>query len=74
MVSIDRGLVLRALGMQPVDVDQSIAAGRPAKLLGDHHFRDKDEIEVAGDMAHLLRNDLDKHQAVNATARRLYHL
>jgi hypothetical protein len=35
------------------------------------YFRDKDEIEAAGDMPHLLRNYLDKHEAVNATARAL---
>jgi hypothetical protein len=35
------------------------------------YFRDKTEIEAAGDMPHLLRNYLDKHDAVNATARAL---
>jgi hypothetical protein len=35
------------------------------------YFRDKAEIEVTGDMPHLLRNYLDKHDAVNATARAL---
>jgi hypothetical protein len=35
------------------------------------YFRDKDEIEAAGDMPYLLRNYLDKHDAVNATARAL---
>jgi hypothetical protein len=35
------------------------------------YFRDKAEIEAAGDMPHLLRNYLDKHDAVNATARAL---
>jgi hypothetical protein len=35
------------------------------------YFRDKAEIEAAGDMPHLLRNYLDRHDAVNATARAL---
>jgi len=35
------------------------------------YFRDKSEIEAAGDMPHLLRNYLDRHDAVNATARAL---
>ena len=35
------------------------------------YFRDKTEIETSGDMPHLLRNYLDKHDAVNATARAL---
>jgi hypothetical protein len=35
------------------------------------YFRDKSEIVAAGDMPHLLRNYLDKHDAVNATARAL---
>jgi hypothetical protein len=35
------------------------------------YFRDKPEIEAAGDMPYLLRNYLDKHDAVNATARAL---
>ncbi|MBN1641920.1 MAG: hypothetical protein JXA09_11860 [Anaerolineae bacterium] len=35
------------------------------------YFRDKAEIEAAGDMPHLLRNYLDRHNAVNATARAL---
>jgi hypothetical protein len=35
------------------------------------YFRDKVEIEAAGDMPHLLRNYLDRHDAVNATARAL---
>jgi hypothetical protein len=32
------------------------------------YFRDKAEILEAGDMAHLERNFLDKHDAVNRTA------
>ena len=35
------------------------------------YFRAKAEIEESGDMPHLLRNYLDKHDAVNATARAL---
>jgi len=35
------------------------------------YFRDKSEIEEAGDMPYLLRNYLDKHDSVNRTARAL---
>lgn len=35
------------------------------------YFRSKEEIVAAGDMAHLERNYLDKHDAVNRTARAL---
>ncbi|MCL1876348.1 MAG: hypothetical protein FWF87_08845 [Synergistaceae bacterium] len=35
------------------------------------YFRDKPEIESSGDMKHLLRNYLDKHASVNATAEAL---
>ena len=35
------------------------------------YFRDKDEVEGAGDMPFMLRNYLDKHDAVNRTARAL---
>jgi hypothetical protein len=35
------------------------------------YFRDKSEVEAAGEMPDLLRNYLDKHDAVNATARAL---
>ncbi len=35
------------------------------------YFRAKDEIIETGDMGHLVRNYLDKHDAVNRTARRL---
>jgi hypothetical protein len=35
------------------------------------YFRDKAEVEAAGEMGDLLRNYLDKHDAVNATARAL---
>ena len=41
----------------------------PSDLLD--YFREKSEVEAAGDMPHLLRNYLDKHDAVNATARAL---
>jgi hypothetical protein len=42
---------------------------RPSDILD--YFRAKDEIEAAGDMPHLLRNYLDKHDALNRTARML---
>jgi hypothetical protein len=35
------------------------------------YFRDRSEIEESGDMPHLLRNYLDKHAAINRTARAL---
>ena len=35
------------------------------------YFRDKEEVEAAGDMPALLRNYLDKHDAVNRTAEAL---
>jgi hypothetical protein len=35
------------------------------------YFRPRQEIEQSGDMPHLLRNYLDKHDAVNRTARAL---
>ncbi|OIO97048.1 MAG: hypothetical protein AUK03_03060 [Anaerolineae bacterium CG2_30_64_16] len=41
----------------------------PSDIL--EYFRDQAEIEAAGDMPHLLRNYLDKHNALNATARAL---
>jgi len=41
----------------------------PSDIL--EYFRDKSEIEEAGDMPFLLRNYLDKHDAVNRTARAL---
>jgi len=51
--------------------DPEIDGGRehPSDILD--YFRDKVEIEAAGDMPHLLRNYLDKHAALNATARAL---
>jgi hypothetical protein len=48
-------------------VDQ--AREHPSDVLD--YFRDQAEIEAAGDMPHLLRNYLDKHDALNATARAL---
>ena len=47
------------------DVDRT--REHPSDILD--YFRDKAEIEAAGDMPHLLRNYLDKHDAVNTTAR-----
>jgi len=41
----------------------------PSDIL--EYFRDKGEIEESGDMPFLLRNYLDKHDAVNRTARAL---
>jgi hypothetical protein len=35
------------------------------------YFRDKSEVEESGDMPYMLRNYLDKHDAVNRTARAL---
>jgi hypothetical protein len=35
------------------------------------YFRDKEEIEKAGEMGYMLRNYLDKHDSVNRTARAL---
>jgi hypothetical protein len=45
------------------------AREHPSDILD--YFRDRSEVLAAGDMPHLLRNYLDKHDAVNATARRL---
>jgi len=49
------------------EVEQTRA--RPSDILD--YFRDKAEIEASGDMAHLERNYLDKHDALNRTARAL---
>jgi hypothetical protein len=49
------------------EVDE--AREHPSDVLD--YFRDRAEIEAAGDMPHLLRNYLDKHDALNATARAL---
>lgn len=35
------------------------------------YFRTKEELEASGDMPHLLRNYLDKHESLNRTARAL---
>jgi hypothetical protein len=45
------------------------ARNHPSDILD--YFRAKEEIEAAGDMPALLRNYLDKHNAVNRTARAL---
>ncbi len=49
------------------DVDRT--RGHPSDVLD--YFRAKSEIEAAGDMPCLLQNYLDKHDALNATARAL---
>lgn len=49
------------------DVEQT--RGHTSDILD--YFRAKDEVEAAGDMPHLLRNYLDKHDALNRTARAL---
>ena len=46
-----------------------VTRDHPSDILD--YFRDKAEIEASGDMPHLLRNYLDKHNSVNATARAL---
>ncbi|MCX6029318.1 MAG: hypothetical protein NT169_08450, partial [Chloroflexi bacterium] len=51
------------------DPDVDAARPRPSDILD--YFRAKEDIEAAGDMPHLLRNYLDKHDAVNRTARAL---
>jgi hypothetical protein len=53
-------------GGQP-DIDST--REHPSDILD--YFRDKDEIEESGEMDYLLRNYLDKHNAVNRTARAL---
>jgi bifunctional DNA-binding transcriptional regulator/antitoxin component of YhaV-PrlF toxin-antitoxin module len=45
------------------------ARAHPSDILD--YFRAKEEAEAAGDMPKLLQNYLDKHAAVNATARAL---
>jgi hypothetical protein len=51
--------------------DPAIDVGRehPSDILD--YFRDKSEVEESGDMPFLRRNYLDKHEAVNRTARAL---
>lgn len=51
------------------DVDVEPERDHPSDVLD--YFRDKEEIESSGDMPALLRNYLDKHDAVNRTARAL---
>lgn len=51
------------------DLEIEQAREHPSDILD--YFRAKDEIEAAGDMPHLLRNFLDKHDALNRTARAL---
>ncbi len=51
------------------DPDIEITRDHPSDIL--EYFRTKDEIEAAGHMPLLLRNYLDKHEAVNRTARAL---
>ncbi len=53
-------------GGDPV-IDQT--REHPSDILD--YFRDKSEVQESGDMPHLLRNYLDKHDAVNRTARAL---
>ena len=53
-------------GADPV-IDQT--REYPSDILD--YFRDKEEIEKAGEMKYMLRNYLDKHDAVNRTARAL---
>jgi|YNPNPStandDraft_1061719.scaffolds.fasta_scaffold37779_2 hypothetical protein len=45
------------------------AREHPSDILD--YFRARDEVESTGDMPHLLRNYLDKHDSVNRTARAL---
>jgi hypothetical protein len=51
------------------DPEVDATRAHPSDILD--YFRDKAEVEAAGDMPHLLRNYLDRHDAVNATARAL---
>ena len=51
------------------DPDEDSARAHPSDILD--YFRAKAEIEAAGEMPALLRNYLDKHNAVNRTARAL---
>jgi hypothetical protein len=51
------------------DPEVDSAREHPSDILD--YFRNKSEIEAAGDMPKLLRNYLDKHDAVNRTARAL---
>ena len=51
------------------DPDVEVMREHPSDIL--EYFRAQDEIEAAGDMPLLLRNYLDKHEALNRTARAL---
>ncbi len=51
------------------DPEVDAERAHPSDILD--YFRKQEEIEAAGDMPHLLRNYLDKHDAVNRTARAL---
>jgi hypothetical protein len=51
------------------DPDVDMTREHPSDILD--YFRDKSEIEAAGDMPYLERNYRDRHDAVNATARAL---
>jgi len=51
----------------PPEIEQT--REHPSDILD--YFRDKSEIEEAGQMPYMLRNYLDKHDAVNRTARAL---
>jgi hypothetical protein len=51
------------------DPEVDSARDHPSDILD--YFRNKSEIEAAGDMPKLLQNYLDKHDAVNRTARAL---
>lgn len=51
------------------DPETEVAREHPSDILD--YFRSKHEILESGDMENLLRNFLDKHDAVNLTARRL---
>jgi hypothetical protein len=51
------------------DPDEDSSRAHPSDILD--YFRAKEEIEAAGDLPALLRNYLDKHNAVNRTARAL---
>jgi len=51
------------------DPEVELTREHPSDIL--EYFRDKAEIEAAGDMPYLLQNYLDKHNALNHTARAL---
>lgn len=51
------------------DTDIELTREHPSDILD--YFRDKEDILTSGDMQHLEQNFLDKHSAVNRTARAL---